>query len=646
VSRRRKRYTQATPRPLDKPDLRSIVAEELQKALNLPAGAQTYNMAAQAQQLQTSAMQNALLAGTPALPRAPFNTGMFGPGEPLIPAPISPLLPTGRPSPRQSEYRVSENLQLTMPREVPWSILRNAADNVSIVRSCIEVLKSSVTGLEWSFSIDSGRARALAKRSSASNHEVIIDLQDKFADDIERLHQWWARPAWGWTLTEWLNAVIEDEVVYDAVALYPRFNYRGDLLAMEQIDASTIKPLLDERGSTPIWPLAAYQQVLWGFPRGDYSPLPRGEIDGEYFEAVYGQAPNGGARTDSLIYKVRNRRSRGPYGFSCVEQCLPDVNLWLNRWEWLNAEYTAGVMPQLIMKVDAAMTPEQMREWQSILNDALSGNSNERHRAQFVPQGFEPIFPAGFEAKFANDIDLHLIRLICASFDILPTSLGFTPNHGMGGSGGQGHQQGEADTQLNRATKPRVKWLTNIINEISTTYLGMPPEVTFTFHGLDDKDEQAEATLLQGYVDNALLTVNEGRDRLNMPRFAIEQANEPSFSTPTGPAFLNPAVQPVGMPGNLPSAAQNNPGQPELPAKKAPAAIEAPKASRDEAVQDAGTSKKAQEARAFEVFLTKANGRPSREFLFYAFPPEVAKAANLLAAEGDADSALLALSYG
>lgn len=644
MSRRRRRYTQATPRPTQ--DLQSIVAAEVQKALALPAGAQTYNMAQQAQQLQASAMQNALLAGTPALPRAPFNTGMFGPGEPLIPSPISPLLPTGRPSPRQSEYRVSDNLQLTMPREVPWSILRNAADNVSIVRSCIEVLKSSVTGLDWAFAIDSGRARALAKRSASSNHEVIIDLQDKYADDIDRLHQWWNRPAWGWTLTEWLNAVIEDEVVYDAVALYPRFNYAGDLLAMEQVDASTIKPLLDERGSTPVWPLAAYQQVLWGFPRGDYSPLPRGEIDGEYFEAVYGEAPGGGSRTDTLLYKVRNRRSRGPYGFSCVEQCLPDVNLWLNRFEWLNAEYTAGVLPQLIMKVDAAMTPEQMREWQSILNDALSGNTSERHRAQFVPQGFEPMFPAGFEAKFANDIDLHLIRLICASFDILPTSLGFTPNHGMGGMGGQGHQQGEADTQLARATKPRVKWLTNIINEISATYLGMPPEVTFTFLGIDDKDEQAEATLIQGYVDNALLTVNEGRDRLNMPRFSIEQANEPSFSTPTGPAFLNPEVQPVGMPGNLPSAEQNRPGQPELPANKRPAAIEAPGA-RDESVPDSA-SKKAQEARAFEVFLAKANGRPSRNFHFQSFSREVGEAANRLAAAGDMDAvkALFAMSDG
>lgn len=645
MSRRRRRYTQAAPRPLtSQSDMRSIVREELQKALSLPPGTSTTEVTdGYLQSLQRSGSPR--ISGGAALPRDPYNNISFGPGEPLFPSPISPLLPTGRPAPSQWEYPVSWNLQTTASRAVPWMVLRDAADNVSIVRSCIETCKSALTGLDWSFSIDSSRARALAKRSGTSNHEVIIDLQDRFADDIERLHQWWARPDRGWTFTEWLNAILEDELVYDAVALYPRFGFGGSLLALEHVDGSTIKPLLDHRGSTPVPPLAAYQQILWGFPRGDYSASPLEEIDSEYARAVYGPLIVDGARTDTLIYKVRNRRSRGPYGLSCVEQALPDIDLWLKRWEWLRAEYTAGVLPQMITKVDAAMTPEQMREWQSILNDALSGNTNERHRAQFFPQGFEPMFPTGFEAKFANDIDLHLIRLICASFDILPTSLGFSPNHGTGGLGAQGHAQGEQDAQLARGTKPRARWVTDLINEVCANFLGMPPEVTFTFHGLDDKDEQAEATLLQGYVDNALLTVNEGRDRLNMPRFPIEQANEPVFKTPTGPSYLNPTVQPAGMPGNLPSAAQNHPGQPsELPPKKPAAAIEA----SPEPEPAAGPDKRG-EQKAFLAYIRKsAKGGWRRDFEFTAYPDDVAAAANRLAAAGDVDAvkALFAMSDG
>lgn len=641
MSRRRRRYTQVTPRPLNQSDIGKIVQDAVQKALALPPGTTTTQMSEG--YLQSLQRSNPRASGSASLPRDPFNNIAFGPGEPLWSAPIAPLLPSGRPAPSQWEYPVSWNLQTTTSRSVPWMVLRDAADNVSIVRSCIETCKSALTGLDWSFSIDSSRARTLAKRSGTSNHEVIIDLQDKFADDIERLHQWWARPAYGWTFTEWLNAILEDELVYDAVALYPRFGFGGDLLALEHIDSSTIKPLLDHRGATPMPPLAAYQQILWGFPRGDYSASPDSEVDGEYADSVYGPLIVNGARTDTLIYKVRNRRSRGPYGLSAVEQALPDIDLWLKRWEWLRAEYTAGVLPQMITKVDAAMTPEQMREWQSILNDALSGNTNERHRAQFFPQGFEPIFPTGFEAKFANDLDLHLVRLICAAFDILPTSLGFSPNHGAGGMGSQGHSQGEQDAQLARGTKPRARWVTDLINEVCTNFLGMPPEVTFTFHGLDDKDEQAEATLLQGYVDNALLTVNEGRDRLNMPRYAIESANEPFLATPTGPAFLNPDTQPVSLPGNLPSVPGNHPGAPEqgvLPSKKPQAAIEA----RDESVQ--GTPDKRAEQKAFSTFIRKRAGSAWRDFTFTAYPDHVAEAANRLAAAGDVDAAKCALAMG
>lgn len=633
AKRRRSNPARITPRPLnDGENVRQIIRDELSKALALPAGAQTTNYpAAYLQSLQRQQQFSGAMAP---LPNDPNLNAPFSPGQPLNSAAISPLLPSGRPAPRQWEYPVSWNLQTTTTRLVPWSVLRDVADQVPVVRSCIDTCKAALTGLDWSFSIDSRRARALAKRSGTSSHEVIVDLQDKFADDIERLHQWWAHPMRGKTFTEWLNAVLEDETVYDAVALYPRLSLGGDLLAAEIIDASTVKPLLDERGGTPIPPLAAYQQILWGFPRGDYQASPMADIDGEYADAVYGPINFRGARTDALIYKVRNQRSHGPYGFSAVEASLPAVDLWLKRWEWLKSEYTSGVTPEMIVKVAGNMTPEQLRQYEAVFNDDLSGRSDERHRARFLPDGFDPSYPENSNAKFASDLDLHIIRLICAAFGVLPTSLGFTPNKGMGSMGSSGHHQGESDAQLERSTKPRASWVVDLINEISINYLGMPPEVTFVFHGLNDDDEQKSATLLEGYLGNGLMTLNEGRDQLNLPRYSLEQANEPFIDTPTGPAFFNPEVQPVGMPGNLPSADQNS-AQPQKdtsqPALEARVADE----PRDESVQ--GDAAKA-ERKAFMAFIGKAGGCTSRDFLFNEHPPEVAEAANRLAAAGDVDA--------
>jgi hypothetical protein len=463
-------------------------------------------------------------------------------------------------------------------------------------------------------------------------------LQDKYADDMDRLHLWWQKPDRinNWNFSEWLGALLEDQLVLDAIAIYPHMTLGGGLHSLEILDATTIKPLLDHRGATPQPPFAAYQQILWGFPRGEMAQTPPEQVDAEFVSAIYGPLKGDEALTDALIYRVRNRRSRGPYGFSNVEQALADVDLWLRRFEWLRAEYQSGVTPEMIVQVEANMTPEQLRQYEAVFNDDLAGRTQERHRARFLPAGFHPSYPQIMDAKFSSDLDLHLIRLICSAFDVMPTSLGFTPNHGMGGMGGMGHQKSEQDTQLYRATKPTAQWITDLINEVCCHYLGMPPEVTFQFHGLDEDDEQKEATLLTQYVQNGLQTLNEGRDQRNLPRYDFPEANQPMVVTPTGPVWLNSDTQPIGLPGNLPSAPQNHESQRSKP-------------PRDEQVADApeqhtqvGTQRKKAEQKAFmsvvRAYARAGGERPWQEFLFKAHPPEVAMAANQLAAAGEVDA--------
>lgn len=628
------------------PDIQAVVQEAvsaaLTKALAIPSGGTATTISPS--QLQMLRMQSRFTSSTTALDRDPYSDlAMLGPGLPLLPVPLDPLLPSGRPAPRRWQAPPSWNLQTTTTRKVPWELLRDAADNVSIVKSCIETCKSALTGLPWSFGVDSARARVLAKRSNTSSHAVIADLQDKFADDIDRLHQFWLKPdrISNWTFVEWLTALLDDELTLDAVAVYPHLQMNGDLHSLEILDSATIKPLLDHRAATPQPPWAAFQQILWGFPRGEYSQanihvneLPDG-VDAQFVSAVYGPVKGTYAPTDALIYKVRNRRSGSPYGYSCVEQALPDIDLYLKRQEWLRAEFNAGVIPQMVVNVDSSMTAEQMREWQSILNDALSGNTGERHRATFMPQGFTASYPAGFEAKYSSDLDMQMIKLICASFGVMPTSLGFMPT-GRGGSSGGGSSgsssgrsmQLQQDAQLERSTKPRAEWVVDIINEISINYLGMPPEVTFAFHGLDDQDEQRSAELLESYIDTGLMVLNEGRDQLNLPRFNFPEANEPFLNTPTGPSFLNPEVKPVQMPGNLPSAAQNQPGF------KPDQEPESPPGPRDEQVQDVpDDAAKLAEQKAFLAFVAKSDGPPDRSYAFCHQKLDVAIAANELASQ-------------
>lgn len=641
MSRRRRSKTN-TPAPAATGDLRTIVREELAeltKALALPSGAQATPMSAA--YLATLTRQPLLAGATELLPRDERPVA-FGPGVPLAPGAIDPVLGSGRPAPRRAEYPVSWNLQITT-RHVPWQTLRDAADQVSIIRKCIEIRKSALAGMEWAFTIDPTRIARLAAASGQTRHEVKAALADQHADTVAALQDWWARPDRinDWVFADWLNALLEDHLVLDAVAVYPHLTMSGKLHSFELLDSATVKPLLDWRGGVPQPPHPAYQQILHGFPRGEFTASAPQQVDAEFISAVYGRPDlTGLARTDALVYKVRNRRTHSPYGLSCTEQALIDADLWLKRQAWLRAEYDDGVTPEVLMKLDAAMSPDQLRAYEKVFNDDLAGRSRERHRAKFLPAGFDPLFPPGMDSKFSPEADLHLIRLICADFDVMPSELGFVPTSGLGG---KGHQEGEHDTSERRGTRPTAAWLVDLINDVSRAWLGMPPEVTFRFVGLDNDDEDAVSARTATDVGAGMRTLNEGRDQLNLPRYGFADADEPFVMVAGAPVYLNPEVRKrhaemFGPPDQPLAGREPRDGgddeRDEQPAGDTPTG--SPRAGVD---ADQERARRA-EAKAFLAFAGKRAGTSRwRDFEFEHLDEDEAEAANRLGAAGDLDAA-------
>lgn len=633
LGRRRNRRPHSV-QPAAADGLRSIVREELGKALALPAGATATPMSS----AYLSQLQQPMMSGTTQLlPRDEHRVG-FGPGDPLAPGAIDPLLSSGRPAPRRFEYPVSWNLQINN-RLVPWQTLRDVADQVSIVRKCIEIRKSALVGLEWAFTIDPTRVARAAAVSGESRAEIRAAMVEQNADVITTLQDFWARPDRinGWAFADWLNALLEDHLVLDAVGIYPHLTMAGRLHSFELLDGATLKPLLDYRGAVPQPPHPAFQQILHGFPRGEFTASPPGQVDNEFVSAVYGRPDMVGSEpTDTLVYRVRNRRTHSPYGLGCTEQALIDTDLWMKRQSWLRAEYDDGVTPEVLMKLDTALTPDQLRAYEKVFNDDLAGRTRERHRAKFLPAGFDPAFPPSMDSKFSPDMDLHLIRLICADFDVMPSQLGFVPMTGLGGAG---HQQGEKETSDRRGTNPTAAWITDLINDVSHAWLGMPPEVTFRFTGLDQDDEDARAARTITSVQAGLLTLNEGRDELNVPRYQFPDADQP-FILGGSPTYVDAQVRQehadmLGVPDRPDSPTGDDEdeggpgGQPPTPGP----------------VQDTRGAARRAEAKAFMAFAGRRAGTGRwRDFRFTAHDPAEAEAANRLAELGDLDAvkALLA----
>ena len=128
---------------------RALATGDISKGPNLPAG----SVVTTTDQLmaQSSLAMQQTYGNNVALPRSPYmSTVPFGPGLPIVPGAINPVDPaTGRPMPRRYEYQVAQNINLVPTRLVPFTTLRASADQIDILRRCIEVTKNKLTGLDW-----------------------------------------------------------------------------------------------------------------------------------------------------------------------------------------------------------------------------------------------------------------------------------------------------------------------------------------------------------------------------------------------------------------------------------------------------------------------------------------------------------------
>src|SRR5450631_4039203 len=519
------------------------LAAEMVKALNLPAGTVTTAIAPPAPpqpgpNAWTGATAPPFVPGGWSLPAVPF-----GPGHPVRPAAIDPIDPiTGRPLPRRTEYPVSVNLPGVEDRMIPWTLLRKVAD-ASIVRRCIEIRKAEMIAQEWDITVspmalqrammmstqtpaDAVRNKAAAEgdgqalvdqgqRSGVSSRSLEREMLAKNARDIMRIKEFWLTPDRSNDLTfdDWMMTMLEEHFVLDALTIFPRETFGGQLYALEIIDGSTIKPLLNNRGGIPAPPDPAYQQILHGFPRGEF--LATGEADGEYAK-------------NSLVYRPRYRRAHSPYGMSNVEQAIVNADLYMKRIEWIRAEYTSGVIPEMFIALDVNLSPEQIMAYERVYNNRLSGNTEERHRAKVFPKGMVPKQLQNFEERYKPDYDLHLIRLVANDFDVMPTELGFAPS---GGLGGKGLSEGEENTTYRKGTRPLARWCVDTYNMLSVRWLGMGPDLTFKFLGLESEDEGMAQQIMEAQFHNAGLTANEMRDQIGQPRYPIPDADMPFIIT-------------------------------------------------------------------------------------------------------------------
>ena len=607
--------------------LAKAVADEITKAPNLPAGA----VAMTEQQMRQGTGSGSYQVSEP-LPSNPLLTGIpFGPSERLIPGAINPLQDRGRPDPRRFEYLVAQNINITENRLVPFKTLRAAAEQIDILRRCIEVVKNKMVGLDWDITLSASASEKIVSESGGDHVRAMASARDKFTDEISRLRDFWVMPdkANNMPFADWLSMALEEILVIDALAIWPQRAVSNDLYGLQILDGSTIKPLLDDRGMRPMPPFPAFQQILYGFPRSEFTATTDDpSADGDF-------------TADELSYLVRNRRSHTVYGYSPVERALSLADIYLRRQQWLRAEFTDGVLPELMFETDATFgnNPELLRAYENIFNDNLAGQTEQRQRATLLPAGIKPVQFDSYGDRFRDTIDEFLVTSICGHFGVLPTEIGFTPKTGLGG---KGHQEGESDSAQTIGLGPLAQWLSVHLTNISYTYLGMPRELEFKLmvSGRTDSEETAKRDDVR--LRSGSETINENRAARGFPLLDTPEADMPMLVagqsvflfSPDGVITAGTKVDENGsvVEPETPPAAPPIPGQETPPAEGGetpPPTPNTPPSNPEKAA--------AAEMRAFIRFVRK--GYTGRTFAFEHIEKSYAEVLNKFIEADDLDSA-------
>jgi len=531
--------------------LREVVRDEIGKAMSgaprtaaNPTGQQamasTPDTFGQLAQLMRAAVG---YRATP-MARDPRDSGPFGPMHPVAPDPVSPArTDTGRPEPWLYEYPVAWNIPGAGERLMPWRVLDAAARNIDVIRRCIEIRKSRVRTAPWSWDISPQAIEDAYRADGTKGHDdIAAELRDRYRADINRLTEFWKRPwrAQGLDFGNWVGGVMEGRLKYDAVVIYPRTNLGGDtLLGLEIIDPTTIKPLLDYRGSRPEPPYPAYQQILYGFPRGEWRATPT-EVDNG--DGTTTTTIEGAFRADELVYLRENYQLNSPYGYGPTEQALVASRLWMRRQGWLLAEYTDGVTPQLIWELPldatggANLTPEQRQEWEASVNDALAGQTAERHRSKVGFPGMVPHLMPSVDERYKPDYDLFLLKLQCSFFGVPVSDLGFTETRGLGASG---VHESQAENRADISTGPDLLFAAGLANDLGRRYQDAPAELVFSFTDNDGgQDEAQQSTIAVSYLGAGATTLNDTRRKLSLPVYQFPEADMPYVLGQGGPVFI------------------------------------------------------------------------------------------------------------
>ncbi len=456
------------------------------------------------------------------------NNVAMGPGLPLQPS-TGFVSPTG---PRQFQYPAAYNAA-SLPgsgKLTSFGQLRALAASYEGIGLCERVWFDIVQRLVPHVTLD---PNVMPDGESESD--------PKWQKIIRPAYEWIMTPDRNQPLAEWMTASVRDVLQVGYSTIYKQRNRLGDIVALELIDPVTMKPLIDDRGRTLPPPDPAWQQYLYGAPAGMYT-------------------------TDDIAVVREMGRSESVYPVSRVEMIVLRINLALRKGELDLTRFTSGAIPEglLFLNPDSNWTPEQIIEFESMLNSMLAGNDQAKVQMKVLPSG-----PQNFIASRTPDpnlaLDTFLLNITVAAYGLTMDEISMTQN--------SNRSVGESQEAIlyRRIMQPLANTYARLFTPIIKQRFD--PRLRLEWEGFEEsQDVLTKAQALEIGVKNGALSPSRMARMMNWP---VDLEVPPMLLTKDGPIWLEDAINlrqaqkdagqsnefSMGAPGN----AQNTPAPATAP---------------------------------------------------------------------------------
>jgi hypothetical protein len=381
----------------------------------------------------------------------------FGPGIPM--APQAPADVAGR----RLDFPVAINLNY-QPRSteaVNFQRLKMLAQNCNPLRMVMQRQIDLAKELRW-------RIKPKVDAPKGTKEDPAIAELTNFFNTPDGRNDW----------PQWLNGMLEQLFVYDAVSIYKRKNQGGGIFGFELIDGATITPILDATGRIPFAPDAGYEQILKGLPAVQYT-------------------------TDELLYYPEHYRVDQIYGYSRVEQMVTIADMSIARMESQRGYFTNGNIGDGYFTAPPEVQPEMIGALKEMWNNQMTAGLVARRQVPFLPAKTEwhPTKVDLLEDAF----DEWLIRLVCFPFGVEPTP--FMKQTGMSKGAGKGDQKTAAEGGL----APVMEYIRNLCNRLIGGWLGRP-DLEFAWVDNREFDPKINAEIQDMKLRNGTATINQIND--------------------------------------------------------------------------------------------------------------------------------------